>query len=431
MHPNPVGLFQLQEFIRRVLALNLPDALWVRAEIGQLKSSRGHLYLDLVEKQEGGDEWAAQAAAVIWSGTYKQLRKTLGPSVESLLQQGMEILVKARVDYHERYGLKLLIEAIDPAYTLGRLAIAQQEKRKQIEAEGLIGKNGLLPLPPALQRIAVISSAQAAGWQDFEQQLQHNPYGYRFYLQLFPAAMQGTQLEPEVLAQLGRISAQAQRFDAVAILRGGGARLDLAGFDSVALCRAIAAFPLPVFTGIGHEIDQTLTDLTAHTALKTPTALAAFLIQHNLDFEARLLDWGAWLKDTSRKIVQQHLQYLEQQRNVLKTLAASRLVAEHRTLREAQLQVPLHARYLLKTEKAALDSAEKICALLSIESTLRRGFSITLLHETPLRSAGEVQVGTTITTVLAEGTIESVVQASGNPGHPSIKHSTCNPTTTP
>jgi exodeoxyribonuclease VII large subunit len=416
MHPNPVGLFQLQEFIRRVLALNLPEALWVRAEIAQVKSSRGHFYLDLVEKQEGSDEWAAQAAAVIWSATYKQLRKTLGQPVESLLQQGMEVLVKARVDYHERYGLKLLIEAIDPAYTLGRLAIAQQEKRKQIEAEGLIGKNGLLPLPPALQRIAVLSSAQAAGWQDFQQQLQHNPYGYHFHLQLFPAAMQGAQLEPEVLAQLGRISAQAQRFDAVAILRGGGARLDLAGFDSVALCRAIADFPLPVFTGIGHEIDQTLIDLSAHAALKTPTALAAFLIQHNLDFEARLLDWGAWLKDSARKIVQQHLQYLTQQRIALKTLASSQLMAAHGTLREAQLQVPLHARYLLKTEKAALESAEKICTLLSIESTLKRGFSITLLHEMPLRSPSEAQAGTVITTVLAEGTMESVVQSSENPG---------------
>ena len=416
MNPNPVGLFQLQEFIRRVLALNLPDSLWVRAEIGQIKSSKGHFYLDLVEKQEGSEEWAAQAAAVIWSGTCRQLRKNLGQTLESLLQQGMEILVKARVDYHERYGLKLLIEEIDPAYTLGRLAIAQQEKRKQIEAEGLIGKNGLLPLPPALQRIAVISSAQAAGWQDFQQQLQHNPYGYRFHLQLFPAAMQGTQLEAEVLAQLERISTGATHFDAVAILRGGGARLDLAGFDSVALCRAIAAFPLPVFTGIGHEIDQTLIDLSAHSSLKTPTALAAFLIQHNLDFEARLLDWGTCLADSARKIVQQNIQYIEQQRIKIKTLASARILAEHNALREARLQIPLHARFHLKTEKAALESAEKICALLSIESTLKRGFSITLLRGMPLHSAGETHAGDTITTVLAEGTIESTVQSSEIPG---------------
>lgn len=409
--PQPAfSLFQLQDFIRRIIALNLPEAVWIRAEIGQVKPSRGHVYLDLVEKGAESTEWIAQAPAVIWSSTMRQLRKQLGSSLASLLQQGMEILIKARVEYHERFGLKLIIEEIDPAYTVGQLALAQLEKRNQIQAEGLLGKNAAIPLPYAIQRIAVISAEQAAGWQDFQKQLSENPYGYAFRYRLYPAAMQGASLEGEILEQLHRIQQRQGQYDAVAILRGGGSRLDLAGFDSVPLCRAIAHFPLPVFTGIGHDIDETLVDLVAHTSLKTPTALAAFFVQHNMDFESQLLEWAAQLKLESNLLILGQRQRLEQQQQVLKTHPRNQLVLETTKLKQIEETLPIYTRYALREATQLLDSAQQICNLLSIEHTLKRGFSITYLNGKPIDSIQVTNPGDQLTTQLADGTVVSTIK---------------------
>jgi len=224
-------LFEFNEFIRRVIALNLPQALWIRSELADVKSSRGHFYLDLVQKKEDSEEIIAQAQAVIWSKNYRSLQKKIGSDFETLLQPGMEILFLAKAEFHERYGLKLMVEDIDPAHTLGKLEMLRRETIRKLQSLNLLQKNGQVPLRPVLQRIAVLSSERAAGFQDFLKHLMGNAFGYQFNIQFFQVAVQGASVEKEVMAELESLALRAQEFDAVVIIRGGGARLDLAAFD--------------------------------------------------------------------------------------------------------------------------------------------------------------------------------------------------------
>lgn len=409
MSSSSISLFELQEFIRRVISLNLPESLWIRAEIGQLKLSRGHTYIDLVEKGTEGEDWIAQAPAVLWSTTFRQLRKRIGDELEALLSQGMEVLLKAKVDYHERFGLKLIIEDIDPAYTLGKLAQAHALKVKQIQEEGLIGKNARHTLPVAIQRIAVISSPTAAGWQDFSKQLQENAYGYAFAVTLFPAAMQGAQLEFEISAQLERIAQQQHRYDAVAVLRGGGARLDLAGFDSLPLCRFIANFPLPVFTGIGHDIDETLLDLVAFASLKTPTALASHFIQYNLQFESQLLEWAASVKELAQTIHNNQGQYLDRIARACATLPPQILSSEKYRLELLVQPLQAHARYSLEKASQSLEMAAHTCQLLGIAATLQRGYTLLSKSGKIVSHPQNLYPGDTVDIQFADGSIQAII----------------------
>lgn len=401
-------LFQLNEFIRRILALNLAEALWITGEIGEAGTARGHWYLSLLQKDGEEGEIIARAEAVIWEKTYRQLRRRLGPDLEHLLQEGMSIRLKVRVDFHERYGLKLVIEDLDPAFTIGQLALQRRQTILALKRLGLMERNGLLPLPPVLQRIAVLSAETAAGYQDFRQQLAENPYGYGFRLRLFPTAMQGRHVETEMLDQLRRIASQHQQFDAVAIIRGGGARLDLSAFDSQALGEAIARFPLPVFTGIGHDIDETVADLVAHSALKTPTAVAAFILHHNLQFESILADYSRRLQGLARQSIHSQSLTLHQVDQQIR-LPARQLIRQHlRLLDFISGEIPRLCRQHLRNTRRDLDQLEKMSRLLSVETALSRGFSITTTTEGKLvTSARELKKGDRITTRLRDGEVDS------------------------
>ncbi|MBK7408766.1 MAG: exodeoxyribonuclease VII large subunit [Saprospirales bacterium] len=285
-------LYELNEYIRRVVSLNFPDPVWVQCEIFQLSNSRGHYYIQLVQKDGAEDQILARADAVLWQRQYQLLRRDLGPLLDEVLREGLEVLVQVRVTYDERYGLQYHIVQVDPAFSLGKLEIQRQETIRQLKAEGLLEKNAAIPLPPVMQRIAICSSPQAAGLKDFLDQLHQNPYGYRFTTHLFTTAMQGQQVEPEMLARIREIEHQQSRFDCLVVIRGGGSRLDLAAFDQLPLCRGVANCHLPVFSGIGHETDETVLDLVAHTSLKTPTAVAEHLLNHNAAFETRIVQTG-------------------------------------------------------------------------------------------------------------------------------------------
>lgn len=406
---NPLGLFEVLQHLRRTVALNFPETLWIKAEIAQFRESRGHIYLELIEKDSGTEEWLAQAGAVLWQNQRIALTRKLGAQLRAVLQEGMEILCKARVDFHERYGLKLVIEDIDPAYTAGQLALERLKKLEILQREGLMGKNRSLPLPPVLQRVAILSSHQAAGLQDFEQQLLKNTFGYNFFTRLFPAAMQGNLLENESIAQLTRIRAQTQHYDCVVIIRGGGSKLDLAGFDSLELCRAIAHFPLPVFTGIGHDIDQTLTDLVAHQALKTPTAVAEFLIQNNLAFETRALETWQWIRQFANQQLTRQQQLLEfYQRQVLQ-LPLSLTGSARNKLDLAVQKIPLLVQGQMDKSKMTLDAAEQLFQLLSIENTLQRGFTLTKINGKALLDPSQATRGDILRTTTATGELKSEV----------------------
>lgn len=408
---NTISLFDLQTFMRQVVALNFPEALWVRCEIAQLSKSRGHVFLDLVEKSESENEPVAQASAAIWQNAYKRLQTKLGmANLDALLQAGAEVLLKVKVEFHERYGLKLVIEDIDPSYTLGKLEQRRRQLYEQLQAQGLIGKNAALPLRPVLQRFAVISSETAAGYQDFLQHLAENLYGYAFKTSFFAAAMQGTQVEAEVLKQLRAVQRRAGSFDAVVIIRGGGAKLDLAGFDSLALCQAIADFPLPVFTGIGHDVDETLVDLVAHTALKTPTAVADFLLQHNLQFEGQLVELSQFLRYSASESLHAAQLQLQAGLQALHTAPKLFLARQKDQIERVAVEIPRVLGYQQREHWQKLEQMEQICQLLSIEGTLQRGFSLAFKNGKPHATATQTQRGDALDIQFKDGTIRTVVE---------------------
>jgi exodeoxyribonuclease VII large subunit len=248
----------------------------------------GHCYLDLIEKEERSDKVLARARATIWASTYRMLRPYFETSTGYELTSGIKILVLARVEFHPVYGLSLNILDIDPSYTLGDVERKKREIIQRLEKEGVLEMNKEIPLPIVPQHIAVVSSLTAAGYEDFMEQLKGNPYGYRFYTRLFPAVMQGEQAEQSIIGALERIFEYESLFDAVVIIRGGGSKSDLACFDGYELAYHVSQFPLPIITGIGHEQDDTITDLVAHKRLKTPTAVADFFIDKLASFEASL-----------------------------------------------------------------------------------------------------------------------------------------------
>ena len=310
---NRLTLLELNNLIRDALQDAFPAALWIVAEISEMKVNRtGHCYLELVEKEEDSDDIKARARATIWSYTFRMIRPYFETSTGQPFREGIKVLVQVAVEYHPSFGMSLNIKDIDPTYTLGDLARRRKEIIRQLEEAGVIAMNRELPLPLVPQRIAVISSATAAGYQDFADQLDHNPRGFRFYHRLFEAFMQGAAAVPSILDALDEIFREEAQFDAVVVIRGGGAQADLGVFDNFELAYAVAQFPLPVITGIGHEKDETILDLVAHTRLKTPTAVAEFFIGGVSRFQDSLEEMEETLVREVRRILNENQDVLEE-----------------------------------------------------------------------------------------------------------------------
>lgn len=286
MAQNQITLSQLNLQIKEHIEAGFPETYWVIAEISELKINRnGHAYLELIEKNKESDKVSAKARATIWSYTLRMLKPYFETTTQQELSAGLKVLVNVSVEFHEIYGFSLNIKDIDPAYTLGDIERRRREIIEQLSLEGIIDLNKELELPPVIQKIAIISSASAAGYEDFMNQLRSNPYTYKFYTKLFPAIMQGEQTEATIIAALEQIYDYEDFFDVVVIIRGGGAKADLMSFDKYDLAANIAQFPIPVISGIGHEKDVSIVDMVSHTSVKTPTAAAETIINHNLDFE--------------------------------------------------------------------------------------------------------------------------------------------------
>lgn len=379
-------LYELNEFIRRVISLNFAEAIWVQCEIFQVSQSRGHFYIQLVQKDGVEDQVLARADAVLWQRSYLQLKRTMGPLIDDLLREGLEVLLQVKVVFDERYGLQFRIEQIDPAFSLGKLELQRQETLRQLRAEGLLERNAQVPLPSVVQRIALLSSPEAAGLKDFLDQLHNNPFGYRYAVSLFPTAVQGQRVEPEMLGRLDQITNQKDRFDCVAIIRGGGSRLDLAAFDQLALCKGVARCPLPVIAGIGHEIDESVLDMTAHTSLKTPTAVAEFFIDHNAAFEATVIQAGNRIGQAARwQVKSQNLPLLAQQLHSL-------------------------ARMRLQGERQRLNGLGEQIALLDPQRILERGFAYLTREGKGLKSTKDLAAGDKVRIHLSDGQADASIQ---------------------
>ena len=431
-------LYQLNQAIKESLKLVIPDTIWVRAEIHNISTNySGHCYIDLVEKSEFNDQIIAKQRATIWASTYRVLAQKFQQATNSSLQAGMKVLVEVSVEFHELYGLSLNVKDIDPTYTLGELQRRRLEIIQRLKNCGLIDKNKRLPIPRLVQRIAVISSPTAAGYADFVHQLQNNPHGFAYDITLFPAIMQGTQTEESILVALDKIFHSSlltpnSSFDIVVIIRGGGATSDLQAFDSESLAERCANFPLPIITGIGHLRDETILDLVAYLNLKTPTAVAEYLISRTLELDMDLLSLGERLQ---RSVILR----LEQEKNLLTSLSsyipqhALRLlassdnkltslqhrielktadfIAKNRTLldrREEQIKVL--APNLLKTKQSQLDILQTKLQLLDPQQLLKKGYSFTTHNGKLVTSTAQLAPGDIITTTLADGTVDSVVK---------------------
>ncbi len=289
MQQKSYTLLELNMHIKRVMALNFESELWIKAEILSAKIKNGHMHVELVQKDPNSNDIIAQIRATVWSSDFARIRKK-NPDLDSYFTSGFETMCYAIPVFHEKFGLSLKITDIDTAYTVGAIELRKEALFKQIREEGLDQINTKIPLPLAFQRLAIISSESAAGYADFTLHLKDNDFRLRFQTTLFDSIMQGNNMETSISNSLHSIEQKIDLFDAVIIIRGGGSKVDLATFDSYNLAFRIAHFPLPVITGIGHEIDFSAMDLTAAISVKTPTAVAEFLIKHNSDFLYHIME---------------------------------------------------------------------------------------------------------------------------------------------
>jgi len=381
-----LSLSELCVLLDEQLQQSFPSTYWVRAEIAQL-TDKGHCYLELVEKADRGI-FAAKMRATCWSNTWQLLSAYFLQETGRRPEAGMQVLVEVSIEFHPVYGLSLNIHNIDPSFTLGDLARQRQLTLEQLERDGVLDLNRSLPLPTLIRRIAVISAEGAAGYGDFCHQLQDNPYGLRFTTQLFPAVMQGDGAARSIIAALNAIAENSDDFDAVAIIRGGGSTTDLTCFDTYELASHCAQFPLPIFSGIGHTRDVSIVDRVVHSSLKTPTAVAESLIDHNA----------------------QQLVRLDQLRQRLARVATQMVAVRRQQIEQLRLTLQYTISSTIQKERNQLQMFSQAIALHSPEQIFRKGYSLTLRDGKPVRHAADVPSGTTLTTVLADGTLTSVTQ---------------------
>ena len=426
-----LSLVELNALVRRSIRTCLPDEYWVQAELSDVRSNySGHCYLEFVQKDTKSNALVAKARGIIWSNVYQLLKPYFERETGQAFVSGIKVLVKVTVDFHELYGYSLTVVDIDPSYTLGDMVRRRKEILRRLEADGILTMNKELELPELLQRIAVISSATAAGYGDFCNQLAHNAFGFVFYPKLFPAVMQGDQVEISIIAALDKIYASGIDWDAVVIIRGGGATSDLSGFDTYDLAAHCAQFPLPIITGIGHERDDTVLDLISHTRVKTPTAAAEFLINHQRQtaehLEALALFFAESLPDRIRREkerlercvsripsqVQMRLQRetFRQERlgKRMEMAWQPRLVREQYRLQVEQRLMSAAGRRL-EQEQHRLQLLEQRVQAASPEVLLKRGYSLTLKDGKAVTDVAQLQAGDEVETRLAKGTFRSKV----------------------
>lgn len=318
-------LSELQLVIKESLYIALPDMYWVVAEISEIKENyNGHCYLELVEKHPDEISLRARVRAVIWSSRYRLLKPFFENTTGESLKEGLKILIRAKIEYHEIYGLSLVINDIDPAFTMGEMALKRQMIIKRLEEEGVLSMNRDLSFPVVPQRVAVISSRNAAGYADFIKHLTGNSYGYTFYTALFEAPMQGNETEAGIISAMEKIALNIEKFDVAVIIRGGGSQTDLSWFDNYKIAYYITQFPIPVITGIGHEKDLSVTDLVAWRALKTPTAVADFLIEHMIEAEARIYEMSERIIKKSQLTIEDFKKRIDEYR--IKLIPVARIM---------------------------------------------------------------------------------------------------------
>ena len=398
-------LFELNSLVRELIEMEMPNEYWVEAELSECRESRGHCYMELIERDDRAATPVARASAKCWASKWTMIRPNFECTTGQQLRAGMKVLLKVYPQFHEAYGFSWIVTDIDPNYTLGDQARRRQEIIRQLKEEGVFDLQRELRLPTFCLNIAVISSQTAAGYGDFAGQLADSPFAFRS--QLFPATMQGEDVEQSIIAALNRIynfqssifnyqfeeatvpvDSPTGPFDCVVIIRGGGATSDMSGFDTLALAENVANFPLPVITGIGHDRDECILDMVSHQRVKTPTAAAAFLIDH----------------------AQTALDSLNDAQNRMARHAQQRLSQIHLQLSSLEQRIPLIAERKLTSERHKLEIMTEQLKALDPTLLLKRGYSITLKDGRAVRDPKTLHPGDQIETRLEKGTIKSIIQ---------------------
>ncbi len=407
---NHLTLFELNALVRSTLESRLSQQYWVETEISECRENNGHCYMELIEKDPLRNTPIAKASAKCWRSAWLKIKPRFIEVAGSMPRPGMKLLMRVGAQFHEAYGFSWIISDIDPTYTLGDMARRRQEILRQLAEEGVIELNRQLPLSPFAQRIAVVSSQTAAGYGDFQDQLQANPYGFQFTMLLFPAVLQGEAVEESVIKSLNDIYGRLEEFDAVAIIRGGGATSDLSGFDSLALAENIANFPLPVITGIGHNRDQTVADIVAHTSVKTPTAAAALLIENLLATSNAITDMAQRLRQCTVSVVEAQKQRLQHAVKILPLYVTTLTSRQGSKLENISTRVNSAIRNMLERQSHRIAMLQQRTEALDPEKLLRRGYSITTINGKTVTDSKQLRVGDTVLTRFAEGTASSVVK---------------------
>lgn len=432
MSEKSFTLFQLNELIKEKINQSFPSSFWVKAEISEFReNANGHCYLELIEKESDNDRIIAKMKANIWSYTYKMLKPYFETATGQRLCSGLKVLVAVTVEFHEVYGISLVIKDIEPTYTLGDMTRRRMQIINQLRDEGVIDMNKELEIPVVSQRIAIISSSTAAGYGDFIDQLKKNSGNYHFYCKLFPAVMQGDQTESSIIAALDKIYRYYEDFDVVVIIRGGGATADLTAFDNYNLAYYCTQFPLPIITGIGHQRDETILDLVANMSLKTPTAVAEKLIGMMEDFDDYLQNAKATIINISENYIQEQKQDIDriskditqsankilfQQKNELNLLgyqlkrAFSQAISDERQELDNQSKnIKQLTTSFLKLKKQQLNIYQKNIKLVSPDYVLGKGYSITTKNGKVVVNSQELSKGDEISTHFAQGSVNSKV----------------------
>jgi exodeoxyribonuclease VII large subunit len=405
-----ITLSELADRVKQVVSMSFDAPVWLHAEVAELReNANGQRYLEFIEKDSNSDNVVARMKATIWSTTWRMLKPYFESITGQHLRTGMNLLVAVSVEFHQLYGLSLNVRDIDPAFTVGELAARRVQIIRQLEADGVLDMNRSLPFPERPQRVAVISSATAAGYEDFCNQLSSEISGFAFYTHLFPSIMQGEQAENSIIASLDKIYENADLFDVVVIIRGGGASTDLNCFDSYNLALNCAQFPLPVITGIGHQRDTTVLDLVANTSVKTPTAVAALLTEKMQETESKVLSVAENIFSLINEKIATENRKIDNFKWQMKSLLSSKINRKHVMLQKQVGTLKMLTKSIIQHRQNWLNLIEKSIESHSPAFLLKHGYSISTFAGKRITSVKQVTKGNIIRTYVHDGDFESEV----------------------
>ena len=434
MTVNSITLSDLHKNIQQTIQNQFDEAYWISCEISELKTNQsGHCYLELIEKEKDTNSIIAKSKATIWSMTYRMLKTYFETTSGYEFTSGIKVLIRAKVEFHSVYGFSLNVVDIDPTYTLGDFEKKRLEIINRLTQEGILNMNKEIQFPTIAKNIAIISSENAAGYGDFINQLENNSYGFKFHHKLFQASMQGENVESSILAAFDKIYNHENVFDVVVIIRGGGSKSDLSWFDNYWIAYTVTQFPLPVLTGIGHEQDDTITDLVAHKRLKTPTAVAEFLISSFANFNDTITEFESFILNSFLQQIQEEKTEINQISSQIAISIKDVLADEKQSLsnfpivlknsisnfikdKKVEINKKFEQKLKFTIEKQILNQKHKLAEFQQIAEhsnplkMLKKGYSITLKNGKIVKSVSQLKANDEIETLLSDGKTKSKVK---------------------